>query len=532
MSNANAINAELYRKIESGKQYEKYMPFSDCSSVKLADGDTKVAIDNMAKWANKYRHHTKKLAVIFAKQGLEETCGNLHSFLYNHFQYKIDGFKQNLRSPACSWATRNEGIDCKSYSIFASTVLLNLGISHYLRRIKQNKNEGFSHVYINVPVNQKQPKKLEDGYYTIDGTLSFTSEPLYYEKDDVFMEAKLPIYGLSGIKEQEKGLGYFTIILSAVMPLIQTFVSDLVKDINSCNGTRFDAARVSFKLENELKPSLERKFKEIDTGIFMQNKSVIQRGFNDLFRDLDLGFQHLKNEYSLSSNDHCDGQILLASIKYISKIKEVVEKMYRNFIKSNTRFEVEEFEKTDLTSKRDLYFVVGKGENPINASYRYIVLRDKEKKYEVDIIFPFEENSDKWIGKNIQYLKNNYGVSVASGYEKEVKPILEQINNLRKKYYFGGEMLYYFEQPLHRKLYKIWLKYDLKYNEYLKKEAESLKTANELALKEFKKRYEKEVEEDKKAKKRKRVKLQIGLAGVVFSSFWLLDKKKTKKSYE
>lgn len=530
MSNANAINAELYRLIQSGGQYKKYMPYSDCSSVKLAEGDTKVAINNMAKWATKYQHHTKKLSVIFAKQGLKETCSELHSFLYNNFQYKIDGFKQNLRSPACSWATRNEGIDCKSYSIFASTVLLNLGVNHYLRRIKQNKNEGFSHVYVIIPMNQQQPKKLNDGYYTIDGTLPFTSEPMYYKKDDVFMEAKLPIYGLAGVNNK-KGLGYVALILTAVMPLIQTFISELVKDLNSCNGTRFNAERVRFRLENELKPSLEKKFKEIDTGIFMQNKSIIQRGFNELFRDLDLGFQHLKNEYSLSSNDHCDGQILSASIKYIAKIKQVIEKVYQNFKKSNTRFEIEEFEKTDLSSNRDLYFVVGKGENPINATHRYIVLRDKEKKYEVDIVFPFEENLNKWLGKNIQYLKTNYGLTVASSYEKEVQPTLQKITALRNKYYFGGEMLYYFEQPLQRNLYKIWLKYDDKYTEYLKKEAESLKTANELALKEFKKRYESEVEQDKRAKKRKRVKLQLGLAGLVFSSFWVLDKKKNKKSY-
>ncbi|WP_299840443.1 hypothetical protein, partial [uncultured Tenacibaculum sp.] len=151
-----AINALLHRKIKSGVEYDHLMPKSDCSSVFIANGDTKVAIDNMAIWAYKYKEHTKLLAQeVFKKYSLNNLCKELHIFLYDHFQYKLDGHKQKLRSPACSWSTRSKGIDCKSYSIFASTVLSNLGYSHYLRRVIQNKGEGYSHVYVIVPVDQK-----------------------------------------------------------------------------------------------------------------------------------------------------------------------------------------------------------------------------------------------------------------------------------------------------------------------------------------------------------------------------------------
>lgn len=526
---ANAINAELYRPIKSGKQYDKYMPYSDCSSVKLAQGDTKVAIDNMAYWSRRYQHHTKKLAVIFANKGLKDMCKELHGFMYSNFQYKIDGIKQNLRSPACSWATRSEGIDCKSYSIFASTVLANLGVSHYLRRIKQSPNEGYSHVYTIVPIDQKNPKNLEKGYYTIDGTLKNNSEPIFYKKDDVFMEAELPIYGLAGTQQnqEQQGLGWVTMVVSIAMPLINQVMGSLIEEINSCEGERFDPNRVKFKLEHELKISLEEKLKEIDNAIVMQNRTMIQRRFNELFRNVDLGLYHIKHELSMSAWNDCDNQVLTVAIKYINKVAEILNKTYEGFKNTNKRFEIEEFEKEDFTSNREMYFVVGIAENPTNAKHRYIVLRDKlEKKYAVDVVFPFGENANEWLLKNIKYLKDNYGLDKADKWEEEIKPYLEKVRKLRNKYYHGGEMLYYFEQSLQRQMYKVWLKYDVKFQDFFKKEAESIKTANELALREYEARFKDEVKSDKKAKKRKKIKLQLGLTALTFTGLFILNKVK------
>ncbi|CEN53913.1 hypothetical protein [Capnocytophaga canis] len=184
------INKTLYRPIRAGKQYESVMPFSDCSSTKLGYGDTQFAINNMAKTAKKYKHHTTELSKkFFANQPLQRLCNNIHNFLFWHFQYAIDGDDQLLRSPACSWVSRKQGIDCKSYSIFASTILLNLGVSHYMRRIKQHSNpHGFTHVYVIVPKDQKN-HNLSQGYYVIDGTINSSVEPHFLEKDDVFVKA-------------------------------------------------------------------------------------------------------------------------------------------------------------------------------------------------------------------------------------------------------------------------------------------------------------------------------------------------------
>ncbi|GET46917.1 hypothetical protein [Capnocytophaga felis] len=204
MSNAESINKSLYRPLLSGIRYDAYMPFSDCSSVKLGEGDTSFSIAKMKEWALKYRHHTERLTKrFFSSLKLNDLCKEVHSFLFNHIQYKLDGTNQMLRSPACAWLTRNEGIDCKSYSIFASTILQNAGISHYMRRIKQEGMypDAFTHVYIVVPKNQKT-NDLSEGYYTIDGTIRQFGELPFLAKDDVFIpKAK----GL-GIPENTKNI--------------------------------------------------------------------------------------------------------------------------------------------------------------------------------------------------------------------------------------------------------------------------------------------------------------------------------------
>lgn len=195
---AQEINEQLHRPIWSGFGYDRYFPESACQITNLATGNTAVAIKEMAKWAKKYAHHCKDIAPILYGDDLEDTVNSIQDFLYNHIQYSIDGENQNLKSPACAWATRVEGTDCKSYSIFASAILLNLDIKHYLRRIKQaSVPDAYTHVYVVVPIDQKTGK-LNNGYFIIDGTIQLNNELAFTAKDDIFMEPNLTINGLAG----------------------------------------------------------------------------------------------------------------------------------------------------------------------------------------------------------------------------------------------------------------------------------------------------------------------------------------------
>ena len=202
---AAQINENLYRPILSGHEYDHLFPPSTCNSVKLASGNTKIALNEMRKWAIKYANHASKITKELIGDTLEDTINNIQWFLYNHIQYSIDGIDQNLKSPACAWATRQDGTDCKSYSIFASAILQNLGIAHYFRRIKQDvMTDAFTHVYVVVPIDQEH-KKLKNNavfyqdYLVVDGTIRDNDELPFTEKNDLYMkEPSLPIYGMAG----------------------------------------------------------------------------------------------------------------------------------------------------------------------------------------------------------------------------------------------------------------------------------------------------------------------------------------------
>ncbi|MBE7690690.1 hypothetical protein [Tenacibaculum piscium] len=540
---SKSINATLYRPIKSGVKYDALMPFSDCSSTKLAEGDTKVAINNMAIWSRKYKHHTKKIAGTFADKRLSETCKEIHGFLFHHFQYKIDGSNQNLRSPACSWSSRQSGIDCKSYSIFASTTLLNLGINHYLRRIKQSATAGFSHVYVIVPKNQKNPKNLKHGYFIIDGTLPTIEEPEFYEKSDIYMEAELPIYGLAGTQppvqnpkgQNPQGDNYKTEIVKqifiAAKPIIDEVVMTLYSILIDCVVPEYQLPLIKVNIDKKLKAPLTHKLELLDEAILFNNKPRIQHILNDIFKELDLGIAHLRNEAAYLASDKCVGKTLATSLKYLEQIKKAVDTIYANFIKSYSKYDFEMFTKTATTSERTLYFVVPNMQSPVTAEYRFIVLRKNKSKYGIEPILPygegdetFEGTSNKWLNTNLRHLRSKYTDGRDNRYESEIKPYIEKVQNLRKSAHLGGEFLYLAEQPLQRDMYKIWLKYDTQYTDFLKKETQSLRTANELAMRDFEIRLTSEVAKDKSIKQSKSFKKMFGVGILACASVLIIKK--------
>lgn len=196
----------LNRNIKDGKAFDGLIPKSQCKATFLGNGMTGFSVNQMQNIIEQNQNQTSKVAAKLKKSSLKHTVDAIHDFLYYHFQYKADQEDQLLRSPACSWHDRHNGIDCKSYSIFASSLLLNLGIKHYLRRIKQPgyAPTEYTHVYVVVPQDQKSGH-LQNRYYVIDATLKNNVEPAYTAKSDLPM---LPHYGLNAPHGQ--GLGFST----------------------------------------------------------------------------------------------------------------------------------------------------------------------------------------------------------------------------------------------------------------------------------------------------------------------------------
>lgn len=228
----SALNTSLQRTLKKGTQYNALFLASNCTPTYLGKGDTEYGINQIKDWVlQDYKNIDTKLArKLFVGSTVQETAANIHSFLYNHFQYDADGYKQNLRSAGCSWASRHTGIDCKSYSILASILLLKCGVKNILRRIQQPsfKPTEYTHIYVIVPKNQ-ETANLSEGYYCVDGTIPTMYEPNHINPHDIIMN--LPYYGLKGATTQQQSNNNPTTQQQVFIQGITPFVSkeNLVK---------------------------------------------------------------------------------------------------------------------------------------------------------------------------------------------------------------------------------------------------------------------------------------------------------------
>jgi len=187
-----------YRPIKNGDKYNRYFPKPDVKDrVIIEDGEVSQTVELMKKVVWKYIDDTKKIAPLLKGNTVAQSCDNIWNFLYHHIQYQLDqdGLEQ-LRRPARSWHERNEGIDCDCFSIFASSILTNLGIPHKFRITKYDRDV-YQHVYVVVP--------NAGGNHIIDPVLSKANyEKPYSQKKDFTMSINgINVAVLSGPGEQD-----------------------------------------------------------------------------------------------------------------------------------------------------------------------------------------------------------------------------------------------------------------------------------------------------------------------------------------
>jgi hypothetical protein len=162
--------------VKNGSSFSALIKKSENKTVSYGNGNNSTieGVEFMADLINKSSHQVKTLAKKLKRNTLKETIASIHSFLTTYIQYKADDRLQNLYSPSSAWANRKEGVDCKSFTIFAVALLKEMGYSSIIRQVKQPQfySDQFTHVYVVVPKNQQSKAvKSPDSYFVLDGTI-------------------------------------------------------------------------------------------------------------------------------------------------------------------------------------------------------------------------------------------------------------------------------------------------------------------------------------------------------------------------
>lgn len=180
--------ASRARTLKPGFEFNAYFPKPTYENPYLSkNAENEDTLEKfIPEMARQYQSDTERISVVLKDATLITTCRNIWDFVYNHIQYKLDDpHEEQIRRPARTWADRTSGVDCDCYSVFISTILLNLGIRHYIRMTAYNTQRGFQHVYVIVPKTPTSNLEKRSDYIVIDCVMdAFDSEkPFIYKKD-------------------------------------------------------------------------------------------------------------------------------------------------------------------------------------------------------------------------------------------------------------------------------------------------------------------------------------------------------------
>lgn len=134
---------------------------------------------------------TAPIAKYFQGSTVEETCSNIWNFLKSEIRYIKDGENQDIKLPN-RFLYDGTG-DCKSYSLFAGSILQNLGIDKAFRYTSYSVDPTPQHVYV-VALTGTKTKEGKSSVVITDGVWhQFNKQKPYTFKKDF-----MPIRTLSG----------------------------------------------------------------------------------------------------------------------------------------------------------------------------------------------------------------------------------------------------------------------------------------------------------------------------------------------
>ncbi len=197
------MEARSQRQIESGAGYDRYFPLPyRRDPIVKRDASVFDTVEMVKKVVRETLEDTRQIAPLLRGATLRETCSNVWHFVYRHIRYRRDkpGTEQ-VRRPARAWADRRLGVDCDCYTVFISSVLLNLGIAHTYRITEYASKGYYQHIYPVVLAGQGTAKEKATSQITLDCVKdAFDSEEPYSKKKDYPMDMQY-LDGLSDVPD-------------------------------------------------------------------------------------------------------------------------------------------------------------------------------------------------------------------------------------------------------------------------------------------------------------------------------------------
>ena len=151
------------------------------------DGATLKTLVNVCQ---RYRHQVAKLADHLKADTPDQSAFNIWHWLHCNVKYNYDtAGKEEIRTPARTWADRKRGVDCDCLSVFTACLLLNMGYSPKFEIVAFSNKPQYSHIFVNL------------NGMAIDRVLPmFNRRPSLISKT-MFMD--IPVYQLSGVDDTE-----------------------------------------------------------------------------------------------------------------------------------------------------------------------------------------------------------------------------------------------------------------------------------------------------------------------------------------
>ena len=343
----------LKRKVSRSKQYDYLIEKSSCNATYLGKGDTFKTLELMSDWTRTYQNQTSKLAKKLNANSLKQTTANIQKFIYNYLQYKADGFKQTIKRPACAYSSRFEGLDCKSYSLFAGSLLLNNDIGFYYRKIQQGSDSKgeYSHVYVVIP-NDQTNYNLKQGYEIIDGTLQTQIETPYISKYDKLMKP-MPHYGLNAANN----------IAHPCPPIIRSRFLTMLAVLQSKGYNTNDLQNFKQTVQNHVYNGIDPKIKFLNTGVLVQGQLISIRK---------------QNQQGLTGLSGCPTQ--METSVSCNKVRENVWRILDPIIKKQATLA----ESSTIYSKVERFLTYWIAHQQYHADYTSTECRRKYDQYQVD----------------------------------------------------------------------------------------------------------------------------------------------------